>query len=295
MYWEEFREEEFNVAIDKFGSLCAFQLTGMEKHGQHLPVGTDDMIAKAIIAEALKIEDTVIFPSGSWIGDISGHFTKKADGKPKFYGSIELSTELQYTILKEICNEIRRCGFKKVLIICKQPATTFLAHFFSFCIEYYPRDFAIMVTDAVNRDKSTPEAVLKAVTERPLDFPEITEEDKKTLKRWADEKVHDVEYADTCLMMAIRENLVATDRFNVEKDEAAFDLAPFEAEGIKMAGMTEMKHSNGIYSKVAEGCTKSIGKALLKINAEHMAEIFKLIKNDEECIRISKAIPMETK
>ena len=41
MLWENLREEEFDDAIVRSGGLCIVPVGCLEKHGQHLPVGTD--------------------------------------------------------------------------------------------------------------------------------------------------------------------------------------------------------------------------------------------------------------
>ena len=43
MKWEYLREEEFEEAIERCGGLCVIPLGCLEKHGQHLPVGTDSL------------------------------------------------------------------------------------------------------------------------------------------------------------------------------------------------------------------------------------------------------------
>lgn len=290
MYWERMREEEFAVAIEKFGGLCALPLSGMEKHGQHLPVGTDSMIADVIIDEALKIEDTVIFPTGGWLGDVSFHYETTPSGTAKWRGAIELSKDLQLTLLEEICDEIRRCGFRKVLIIYKNPTCTGLAGLFTRQIEYERRDYATMIVSAVNEEKAAPSYILKTVTERKEDFPMITDADIQTLNRWAESGQKSITYVDTALMLAAYRRLVAKERMHVEKNTALYDTSAFE-EDMVFTGMRSKKHPYGIYADVAEGCTESIGAAILKIQAEHLASVFKLLKADEECVRIANGIP----
>ena len=41
MLWENLREEEFYDAIEASGGVCVVPVGCLEKHGQHLPVGTD--------------------------------------------------------------------------------------------------------------------------------------------------------------------------------------------------------------------------------------------------------------
>ena len=295
MYWEEMREEQFTKAIEDFGGICVVPLTCLEKRGQHLPVGADGYIADAVLAEALKIEDVVVFPTSCWLGDVSAHPETKADGKPKWRGAIELSTDLQLTLLEEIFDEIARNGFYKVILLCKQPAGAGIAGLFMRYMGYQKRDYAMFTMKAVNPTVSSPEAVLKAVTQRKADFPMITEEDIKTLEHWVAEGMTGVGYCDTALMLAAQEQLVATNRYNADKNEAACDLSGFEADAITFNGMRNLKYPDVACSAVPEGCTKSIGQALLKLNAEALAAAFKLLKTDEECMRIARGIPMGQK
>lgn len=292
MYWEEMREEQFREAIAAFGGLCVLPLTGLEKHGQHLPVGADGYIAAAILAEATKLEDAVIFPTGCWLGGVSAHAETVA-GKPRRRGSIELSADLQLTLLEEICGEIRRTGFTKVVLICKQPDTAAISGLFSRYIDYENLDYAIFTMNAVNTQASTPEAVLKTVTERRKDFPMITAADLQTLERWANEQPGNTVYCDTALMLACRDYLVAQNRYNAETNIPARDLSAFDAYGITFSGMQNLRTPNALCPEVPQGCTKSIGQAVLQINAERMADAFRLLKTDEECLRIAKGIPME--
>ena len=295
MYWEEMREEQFTKAIEDFGGLCVLPLSSLEKHGQHLPVGADGYIADAVLAEATKLEDVVIFPTSCWLGDVSAHPETKADGRPKWRGAIELSTDLQLTLLEEIFDEIRRNGFYKVILLCKQPATANIAGLFMRYMGYEKRDYAMFTMKAVNPKVSNPEAVLKAVTGRRADFHMITDEDIKTLERWVAEGITGVGYCDTALMLAAQEHLVATDRYNAETNVPVCDLSDFDADVITFNGMQNLKCPNIACPAVPEGCTKSIGQALLKLNAEALAAAFKLLKTDEECMRIANGIPMGQK
>ena len=295
MYWEEMREEQFNVAIEKFGGLCVLPLTSLEKHGQHLPVGTDKYIAEAIIEEATKLEDVVVFPTGCWLGDVSTQPETKADGKPKWRGAINLSTDLQLTLLEEIFDEIRRNGFTKVVLIRKQPAGANISGLFMRYIAYNKRDYAMFTMNPVDPQISAPAAVLKTVTERRADFPMITDDDIKTLENWAAQGLNKSIYWDTPLMLAVKEHLVAKNRYNAEKNEPVRDLSAFDADTIMFSGMQNLRCPNALCVEVPEGCTKSIGQAILKINAEALAAAFKLLKTDEECMRIVNGLPMTLK
>ena len=60
MLWENLREEEFDDAIARSGGLCVVPIGCLEKHGEHLPVGSDYYIAKTIIEAAAEVEDVMI-------------------------------------------------------------------------------------------------------------------------------------------------------------------------------------------------------------------------------------------
>ena len=48
MFWENLAEFEFEKAVEKCGGVCVIPLGCMEKHGQHLPMGTDTFIANDV-------------------------------------------------------------------------------------------------------------------------------------------------------------------------------------------------------------------------------------------------------
>ena len=88
MIWDNLREEEFEGAIEKSGGLCVIPIGCVEKHGQHLPVGTDYIEAMTITKAAAEIEDVVIFPIGAWLGEVSCFHAFKDPGAVKLRGCI---------------------------------------------------------------------------------------------------------------------------------------------------------------------------------------------------------------
>ena len=108
MKWEYLREEEFENAIEKSKGLCVLPVGCMEKHGQHLPVGTDSILAEEIVNRAADREPVCVFPTI--------HFGEKT-GAGEFKGTVMLSVELRQRLLAEVCGEICRNGFKKYLFL----------------------------------------------------------------------------------------------------------------------------------------------------------------------------------
>ena len=61
MLWENLREEEFQEAIEKSKGLCIVPVGCLEKHGQHMPVGTDAIQAAEFARIAAEKEYAVKF------------------------------------------------------------------------------------------------------------------------------------------------------------------------------------------------------------------------------------------
>ena len=69
MEWQNLREEEFEEAVKISGGVCVVPIGCVEKHGQHLPVGTDIQTCNYVAIEAAKIEPVVVFPP-MYFGDV---------------------------------------------------------------------------------------------------------------------------------------------------------------------------------------------------------------------------------
>ena len=108
MRWENLREEEFDSAIEKSNKVCIVPIGCLEMHGQHLPVGTDTKTVEYIANEAAKLEEVVVFP-GLYFGSVPGLNMWK--------GTIDFSLELRLGMLNELCSEIARNGFKKIMLL----------------------------------------------------------------------------------------------------------------------------------------------------------------------------------
>ena len=97
MLWENLREEEFAGAVRESKGLCILPVGCVEKHGQHMPLGTDVHHAAAVAKLAAEKEPCVVFPAM--------YFGEKT-GAGEFDGTIIFSAELRLRILTESCREI---------------------------------------------------------------------------------------------------------------------------------------------------------------------------------------------
>jgi creatinine amidohydrolase len=106
--WEELTAEDFREAIGKSAGTCLLPFGILEKHGPHLPLGTDLLNVRYVAEHAAQQEYVVIFPQ-YYAGQIF-----EARHEP---GTIAYSTELQLKLLQETTDEMARNGCKKVIIV----------------------------------------------------------------------------------------------------------------------------------------------------------------------------------
>lgn len=105
---EELTAHQFIEAVEKSAKTCIIPLGVLEKHGPHMPLGTDVMIGREIAMRAAKQEYTIIFPY-FYFGQIF-----EAKHQP---GTLAYSNDLIWQILEETCNELARNGITKIILV----------------------------------------------------------------------------------------------------------------------------------------------------------------------------------
>src|ERR1700682_2679456 len=106
--WEELSAADFRRAIEQSKGTCLLPFGILEKHGPHLPLGTDLLNVRYAALHAAEKEYAVVFPE-YYFGQIA-----EARHEP---GTIAYSRELQLALLQETTDEMARNGCKKVLIV----------------------------------------------------------------------------------------------------------------------------------------------------------------------------------
>jgi creatinine amidohydrolase len=118
---EELTSPKFARAVEVAGGVCIIPLGIIEKHGPHLPVGTDLYEAREIAFAAASKEYAIVFPP-YFVGQIF-----EARHQP---GTIAYSTELMWKMLDETCKELSRNGLKKIILLNGHGGnTSFLQYF----------------------------------------------------------------------------------------------------------------------------------------------------------------------
>lgn len=106
MQWENLTAPDFAKATKETG-VCVIAIGVIEKHGEHLPLGTDFLNGHKIACLAAEKEPAVVFPP-FYFGQISEARC--------FPGTIATKPSLLLELTQAVFDEIGRNGFKKIVI-----------------------------------------------------------------------------------------------------------------------------------------------------------------------------------
>ncbi|MCK4626695.1 MAG: creatininase family protein [Phycisphaerae bacterium] len=107
MLWEELTADEFAKAVVDCGRTCVLPMGVLERHGPHMPLGTDMIDAHYVAAQAARREPTVVFPQ--W-------FLGQILEARCFPGTIAIPLKLLLEVMLAVLDEIGRNGFTKIII-----------------------------------------------------------------------------------------------------------------------------------------------------------------------------------
>jgi creatinine amidohydrolase len=136
VHWEELTAGDFVKAIDQAKGVCVLPFGILEKHGPHLPLGTDLINVRYAALHAAAEEYTVVFPE-YYFGQIF-----EARQEP---GTIAYSARLQMELLQETVHEMARNGCRKVLIVNGHGGNNSMLPYFAQSQLASPRDYVVYV------------------------------------------------------------------------------------------------------------------------------------------------------
>ena len=136
--WEELTAPEFVAAIQRAQGTCLLPFGILEKHGPHLPLGTDLLNVRYATLHAAEQEYAVVFPE-YYFGQIF-----EAKHEP---GTLAYSLELQLKLLQETTEEMARNGCKKIVIVNGHGGNEHLLPFFAQGQLEKPHNYVVYVLD----------------------------------------------------------------------------------------------------------------------------------------------------
>lgn len=136
VHWEELTAEDFVQGIRQSGGTCLLPFGILEKHGPHLPLGTDLLDVRHATLAAAAQEYVVVFPE-YYFGQIF-----EARHEP---GTVAYSRGMQLNLLQETTDEMARNGCKKVVIVNGHGGNESLLPYFAQTQLAAPHDYVVYV------------------------------------------------------------------------------------------------------------------------------------------------------
>lgn len=141
VHWEELTAEDFDNGIHESGGVCLLPFGILEKHGPHLPLGTDLLNVRYATLHAADQEYAIVFPE-YYFGQIF-----EARQEP---GTIAYSTHMQFELLQETTDEMARNGCKKIIIVNGHGGNESLLPFFAQTQLEKQHDYVVYVLGLVD-------------------------------------------------------------------------------------------------------------------------------------------------
>jgi creatinine amidohydrolase len=263
-HWEELTAADFRSAIQQSQGTCLLPFGILEKHGPHLPLGTDLLDVRYAVLHAAEQEYAVVFPE-YYFGQIF-----EARHEP---GTVAYSRRLQLELLQETTDEMARNGCKKVIIVNGHGGNENLLPFFAQTQLEKPHDYVVYVLGLVETPPGGPPR-------------------KSSGLDW-----HAGE-AETSAMLVSRPDLVHQDR---AKSESGADLGRQKLPENVYTGIWWYARFPNHYSGDGSVATLELGKFKMNAWIDGIVKATRVVKADQESLRIQNeffekaAHPLETR
>ena len=277
--WLHTTSENFTALREESKDTCIIPMGCVEKHGLHLPLGTDILQAEEIAWKASQLESVCVFP-GFTFGDI-GENTPSLPA-----GCISIPLETQMLLLEQLCEQIARNGFKKIMIYNGHGGNVPWISAYLRKLESKPHNYVLV---NVNIKCAVMERIAKTLLQKGSGvFEALTAEDEKLILECYEKKLRDghAGYSETAYMMGNYPESVKMDRLGIVSGENLNLTGIYKGAGIQIRDNGwERNFPNWIDSDDPIGCNERIGQVALQIEAERLANAVKIIKEDKNLIK----------
>ena len=271
--WEELTAPDFIKAVQKSGKVCIIPWGIMEKHGPHLPLGTDLIVIRDISVAAAKQNYAVVFPE---------FYTGQIDVARPQPGTIAYSPDLVWKMLEETCDEIARNGFDKIIIANGHGGNISLLNYFAQTRLHESKPYSLYYSNVMGVEDSAKKAQLDKIFE----------------KMPANAAGGHAGTEETSIVMAMRPELVKT---NVIKTESGENLDRLKALTMTATGIDWYAKFPNHYSGDAQYSTKELGMMIRDAMIADMVKRIQQVKADQKVKELQQQfypatqLPLNTK
>lgn len=266
--FEELTAPDYVKAVEKSARTCIIPIGVFEKHGPHLPLGTDLYIAREFALRAAEREYTVVFP---WY-----YFSQINEARHQ-PGTIAYSPELIWKILQETLNELARNGFEKIVVVNGHGGNNAFLNFFGMAQLSERRAYSLYWF-------------------QPTDDPEV-------VKKAEELTMHDPYNAhagneETSVMAAVAPNLAKTDRASQQSGVDQDRLK--NLEHVYTGIWWYAKYPNH-YGGDGSKANAKAGELLINSTVDQLVRMIQMVKKDEAVPALQKQFfdesenPLKTK
>jgi creatinine amidohydrolase len=259
--WGELTAPDFIKAVEKSGGVCLIPIGVFEKHGPHLPLGTDLIDVREIALRAAKKEYTLVFPEY--------YFSQILEAKHQ-PGTIAYSPKLIWDILQETCEEISRNGIKKIILVNGHGGNNNFLPFFGLTQLEKQRDYCVVLF-------------------QPEMSPDVAEKVKKLRETKTGGHAGETE---TSMMQVSRPDLVHKDR---AKDQSGEDLARIKHIPTNYTGIFWYAQFPNHYAGDGSYAKPELGELLINSRADQLVELIKVLKKDDAILKLQNRFYKESK
>jgi creatinine amidohydrolase len=247
-HWEELTAADFREGIQRSQGTCLLPFGILEKHGPHLPIGTDLLDVRYAALQAADQEYVIVFPE-YYFGQIA-----EARHEP---GTIAYSREMQLALLQETTDEMARNGCKKILIVNGHGGNEHLLPYFAQTQLDKPHDYVVYIFDQRSPESGGPKK-------------------KTTIDMHAGE-------SETSKMLIARPDLVHMDRAD---QESGADQHRLNLPDDVYTGIWWYARFPDHYSGDGSAATEELGKFQVDWWINEIVKSLRVIKADDESLKL---------
>ena len=258
VHWEELTAADFRSAIQQAQGTCLLPFGILEKHGPHLPLGTDLLNVRHAALHGAEQEYAVVFPE-YYFGQIF-----EAKHEP---GTVAYSTRLQLELLQETTDEMARNGCKKVIIVNGHGGNENLLPFFAQTQLEKTHDYVVYVLGLIELPPGGPP--------------------RKT--SGADLHAGEMETSRTLIT---HPELVHMDRAS---SESGADLARLKLPDTLYTGIWWYARFPNHYSGEGSAARRELGEFYMKTWQDVIVNAIRAVKADQESLKLQNEFFEKTK
>ena len=253
--WDELTASDWPKAQQKAAYTCILPIGILEKHGPHLPMGSDLIHVRELAARAAKQEYAVVFPD-FFYGQIF-----EARHQP---GTFALPSRVVWDLLDATVEEIARNGFKKIVIVNGHGGNPELLRFFIQSQLERRRDYVVYFFD-------------------PDEDPEFQRKVGALRKSDPATDMHAGEN-ETSLLLHLRPDLVQMERATQESGE---DQKRLSLTGL-YTGIWWYARFPNHYAGEGAKATRELGQAITDYRLGALVKALRVVKTDDKTPAIQK-------